>query len=141
MDEPGACGHEEDLLRGNDGEPHVGVTKLGPAATLDGRLGEADAGGADELGLVAVSVRYSVVLLNLFSLGQTTTRGRSRKSRTNSSGIQRLGERKGVEADVADEGAVGGPELGLLAGAHVVLPRWRPSLDLLLAEVPKRAIC
>jgi hypothetical protein len=82
MDEPGACGHEEDLLRGNDGEPHVGVTKLGPAATLDGRLGEADAGGADELGLVAVSVRYSVVLLNLFSLGPTTTRGRSRKSRS-----------------------------------------------------------
>lgn len=43
------------------------------------------------------------------------------------------------DAHVADEGAVGGPELGLLGRADAVPPRRRAALDLLPAHVPRRA--
>ncbi|KAB8085735.1 hypothetical protein EE612_008688, partial [Oryza sativa] len=41
------------------------------------------------------------------------------------------------EADVADEGAVGRPELGLLGGADAVPPRRRTPLDLIPRDVPR----
>lgn len=40
-------------------------------------------------------------------------------------------------ADVAEEAAVGGPELGLLGRADAVPPRRRAALDLLPAQVPR----
>jgi len=41
------------------------------------------------------------------------------------------------DADIADEGAVGGPELRLLGRADAVPPRRRVALDLLPAQVPR----
>jgi len=91
-------------------------------------------GGASKASGMYIRMHCAYLYLPLvLSMGLTEVEAVAEQDRRGDCNLRQLEP----EADVADEGAVGGPEPGLLGRADAVPPRRRVALDLLPAQVPR----